>query len=193
MHGRAEFFDITKPGEYGQPHRPCGFIAVTHEKLGNQRIFISSQNFRKFLANHYDIPEERIVNLIGSLPGRRSGIPETKLEGKAGLALFNEYLDKLQNVKEDILIHCKQGRNRSPVAAVIYLISRGLTPIEARKAVVNAFQSQRQSNFRLNFLGHYTAVLQVADCLQENSNIPANLEPPLKNCRHGYALRNRRN
>lgn len=176
MKGRV-LFDVTKPGEYGTKH-PSGFIMVTHEKLNGQRVFISSRNFRETLSKYFHIDESQIASF--------TDVKEEFMDGKKGLAVFKARLANLQN-NRDVLIHCVQGRNRSPVAAVIYLISRGLTAVEAVDAVVNAFRSQRNSNFKLNFCGHYTAVLQEAYCLQENSLVQTNLET--RRPRHTYALR----
>src|SRR3990167_9863069 len=171
MQGR--FFNSLQPGEYGVAHKPAGFIMVTHEKLGRQRIFISSQDFREIIAGNYRIPPENIVSLIN--------ISETSLDGKKGLAIFQQQLSKLHNVKGDVLIHCKHGHNRSPVATVIYLVSRGFTAKEEITAVTSAFKSQRSEKFKLNSRGHYTAVLQEAFCLQENSSIHANTQEKCQN------------
>lgn len=169
MRGCNKLINPSQPGEYGNKQKPSGWVVITDMSLGKQRIFVASKSFREFLSCHYGIPEENIVNLIESKPGTRHGIPEEPLSGAEGLRLFTQRLLKVANTKNDILIHCQQGQNRSPVAAVIYLINKGVEAERAMALVTNAFRAQRDANFILNEKGHYSAVLEYAAALQENN------------------------
>lgn len=170
---RSSLFHSTTvaPGEYGKPEHPRGWIVITDPALGKQRIFVASRYFREPLSTHYHIPETHIVSLIDAAPDSRRGIPEEPLEGETGLQLFQHRLEKINGTTDDVIIHCQQGQNRSPVAAVIYLMNKGFSADKARDLVTKTYQQQRNANFILNKWGHYTNVLNTAAPRQNDTPI----------------------
>lgn len=167
MAGRKSFFDVSKPGEYGKPESPQGFICITYN---DQRIFVSSKKFVANLKQYYKIPDDHVASMIDRASMSPRGIPEEAMPGQYGLNMFRQRLDKIAGVKDDVIINCQQGVNRSPVAAVIYLIYQGAGAEEAKNLVTQAFRLQRNKSFILNKREHYTEVLEAAYSLQENTN-----------------------
>ncbi|HTM64221.1 MAG TPA: protein-tyrosine phosphatase family protein [Gammaproteobacteria bacterium] len=153
---------ISQPGEYGTKVKPDGWVMLTVPELPNQRIFLASENFAKKLAQHFNIPNKNIVNLISPAPLSKKGVPEELLAGNAGLEIFTERFKNINHKTNPVLIHCKQGLNRTPVAAVLYLINQNIDPERAAEIVTVAYRQQRDENFVLNKRGHYTLVLEAA-------------------------------
>lgn len=153
--------ELLHPGEYSKTGKPDGWVRLVVPQL-KQTIYLTSANFRKKLAPYYQIPSENIVSLIDAAPSSKKGIPESILQGREGLDMFHERLQKLHPSMKKILIHCQQGTNRTPVAAVLYLISRKIAPQQAVEMVAKAYHDQRDEKFVLNKRGHYTAVLEEA-------------------------------
>lgn len=159
-----------RPGEYGDPTRKNGlangFVIVHHPQLNGQRIFICSRSFVKGLMAEYEIPKTNHVSLID--------IQEESLAADHGLKIFRTRLQKLNGItKNDILFNCARGRNRSPVAALIYMVDRGIPYQEAYYALTAAMRV-RFPNFELNPYGNYTASLtQLASNSEKIESIKA--------------------
>jgi protein-tyrosine phosphatase len=133
--------------------------------LNNKIIFVCSKNFVGQLQEWHQIPDKNVMSMIDSCNLSPRGIPETELDGMTGLKMF---MERLTRTKPDpqfpVIIHCSLGRNRSPVAAVIYLITQHVTPARACELVTTAFK-KRDTNFVLNSREHYTQVLEEAAAL----------------------------
>jgi protein tyrosine/serine phosphatase len=170
---------LNTPGEYGKRAKPEGWVVVTIPELEDLTIYLASETFSKKLSAHFNIPSANIVNLICRAPLSKRGIPEEILSGPKGLGMFRERLEKIHNCKQPVLIHCKAGLNRTPVAAVIYLIDRGIDAEKAVKIITDAYVKQRDPKFVLNKRGHYTLVLEQANHLTQ----PAKQPPQRKECR----------
>jgi protein-tyrosine phosphatase len=155
--------ELLHPGEYSKTGKPDGWARIVIPQL-KQTLYFTSANFRKKLAPHYQIPSENIVSLIDFAPLSKHGIPEDVLPGPEGLAMFHERLQKLKPGMKKVLIHCQQGTNRTPVAAVLYLMSNNIIPQQAIDMVTKALK-KRDPNFVLNKRGHYTQVLAEAEKL----------------------------
>ena len=173
MAQRNSFFDVTKPGEYGKEGKDKdkkGFIIIQHPSLGKQRIFVASKCFVENLRLAHKIDKNNVASMVDKGPYKLSPryIPEEHLEGRYGLNMFVERLGKIIGTQEDVIICCAQGVNRSPVAAVIFLIYQGMAAEEARNLVTSCYQSQRCKDFELNERGNYTEVLHEAYAMQEN-------------------------
>lgn len=162
--------DMTKPGEYQKRDGYSGgFIAITVPELSNKTIFVCSKCFVTRLKLMYGIPDENIMNMIDKCNSSPEGIPESVLPRKLGLNMFIERFGRNDiDAESPIIIHCSRGRNRSPVAAVIFLITKGIEPQRAVDLVTNTFRLQRDKDFILNPFGHYTDVLQEAYSMKEN-------------------------
>lgn len=152
-----EYPDLYQPGEYGSSHNPDGWVVMT---VAGQTIYLASENYATKLAEHYKIPAANVVCLNRADKSQKTGIPETILPGAEGFALFNERLQKITRKQNPILIHCKHGMNRTPVAAVLYLISQHIEPVRAVALVAETYREQRDANFELNSRGHYSLVLE---------------------------------
>ncbi len=164
----SEDDDLVNPGEYGSPDKPDGWVMLQVKELNEQKIYLTSLNYRKKLAKHHGIADANIVSLIDAAPKSKKGIPEEILAGDKGLAIFQERLHKIIDSRESVLIHCKRGSNRTPVAAVIYLVNRGLAPHRAVELVTDAYRKQRDPEFILNSYHHYSMVLAQAGVVEEN-------------------------
>lgn len=150
---------LNSPGEYGLPHKPEGWVCITLPELNHQQIYLASESFATALAHKHGIAKSAIVTLNhDTVDGKH--IPEEFLDGQKGLALIRKKLSKLSSSQQKIIIHCKQGLNRTPVAATTYLISQGIKPDIAKHVIETAYQKQRKDNFVINPYGHFTLVLE---------------------------------
>ncbi len=148
--------DYLKPGEYGRPHKPEGWVVITSPRLGDQKIYLTSLRFRDGIKEHYHINEKNIVDL--------RILPETiPIDAKIMLQQFTDKLKHAKDTNENILIHCRQGKNRTPVAATIYLMMKGFKRNEAENLVIKTLTELRDRNFKLNPYGHYTSALDQAE------------------------------
>lgn len=145
-----------KPGEYGRPHKPDGWAVITSPRLGDQKIYLTSLRFREGIKEQYNINEKNIVDL--------RKIPETiPIDAKIMLQQFTDRLRSIKDTHENILIHCMKGKNRTPVAATIYLMMKGFNRNEAENLVIKTLTELRDRNFKLNPYGHYTTALDQAE------------------------------
>lgn len=167
---RKEFLH---PGEYGK-EKAEGFAIITHPSLNGQKIFISSHKFTDGVMHAHKIPETHHVNLLRTNKFKNS-VPEIKLGAHEGLKIFRDRLSKLGGVNpsENIIINCRRGRNRSPVAALIYMVDRGIPYDDAYQAVMAGMQ-QRFPNFVFNPYSNYDHVLKCVEkerCLRVAANL----------------------
>lgn len=159
-----------QPGEH-RTHADIssGFIRITVAELNNQTIFVCSKDWVKRLQAHYHIPDDNVVNLIDKCNSSPEGIPESELEGKLGLNMFIERFGRIEPDPDfPLIIHCRAGMNRSPVAAVIFLVTKGMTGERAQELVEKTYRTQRNKGFKLDPFGHYHKVLDTAFNLKEN-------------------------
>ncbi len=155
------------PGEYGEPGKPEGWAILQPKELGGQNIYLTSAKFREGISARYHIAEGNVVDL--------RTIRESKAD-PANLRDFTKKLDKIEDNNKDILIHCKKGINRTPVAATIYLMSRGLTRKDAKDYVTEAMGA-REDEFVLNQRQHYNKALSEAEAHYKKSDNKA-IQPP---------------
>jgi protein-tyrosine phosphatase len=158
--------ELIHPGEYGRPEKTDGWVMLQVPELSNQTLYLTSENFGKKLSAYHDIPAENIVSLIAPAPLSKHGVPEEPLSGPEGLAMFQERFANIGSEEQQVLIHCKQGSNRTPVAAVLYLMSHDISFARASELVTNAYREQRDEKFVLDKRGYYAEVLKEADALQ---------------------------
>lgn len=157
----------THPGEYGKCLAQAeGFAIVTHPQLSHQ-IYICSLNFVKILAESRKIPAHCITSMSVSSE-YKEGIPEVPMLADDGLRIFRLRLAKLHNHTDEkrMIIHCRRGRNRSPVAALIYMVDRGIPYAEAYNSIMQAMQV-RFPNYQLNPFGNYTESLNKLKLISE--------------------------
>jgi protein tyrosine/serine phosphatase len=171
--GRGTFFyydNLVTEKKAKSAHKTSGSIKVTVEDL-NLVIYVSSKDRVAPLQEQHNIPDANVISLIDKCNSSPEGIPESELTGRLGLNMFLERFGRAEPDEDSpILIHCRAGRNRSPVAAVIYLIWKGVEPNRAKELVEKAFKQQRDPEFRLDPFEHYKNVLQEAEQLKENFN-----------------------
>lgn len=143
------------PGEYGKLSAE-GFAVVTHPLLNGQKIYISSKDFVHGLARYYKIPDVCIASMLVTQEFNKV-VPEISLSGNKGLEIFRARLKKLHEHTDQkrVLIHCARGRNRSPVAALIYMVDRGIPYDEAYDALMRAMRV-RFPEFKLNPYNNYS-------------------------------------
>ena len=116
-------------------------------------LFLSSEKAVSFLRQQYDISEDNVADM-------RSVAEEMIIDGKRGLGKFTHLLDNIQDLDNHIIIHCKMGLNRTPVAAAIFLVEKmSYHPDQAKYAVETALRT-RKDDYTLNELGLYDAVLE---------------------------------
>lgn len=161
--------ELSQPGEYGGKHQPSGWVVITLPELSNQTIYLASEEFAYKLAQKHKIPTANIVQLNHPASQQKRGIPEEKLDGKDGLQLFNQRLRAINRRKNPVIIHCKRGINRTPVAAVLYLISQHIDPQRAVDIVTTAYRQWRDPDFVLDKRGHYEHVLAEVGVIKQSN------------------------
>jgi hypothetical protein len=125
-------------------------------------LFLASIDAVLFIKQQYTITDENVADM-------RSIHEEPMIDGKKGLLKFTNILEQLSDLGDNILIHCKQGLNRTPVAAAIFLVTKmKYSPEDAQTAVESAMRLRKQ-DYTLDELGCYRAALLEAAGRHERS------------------------
>lgn len=128
-------------------------------------LFLSSELAVSFLCQRFSIDNGNVADM-------RSIPEEMMMDGRNELRKFTDILDGIQDLNNNIIIHCRMGLNRTPVTAAIFLVEKmNYHPSEVKCAVEGALR-KRKPDYMLNELGLYCLPLQEAEKRYMARNAP---------------------
>lgn len=116
---------------------PLVYVGPQHSRLGKWRLELAGiKHVVNMRMEFNDADHNLALKSYCHLPTEDNHFPALE-QLESGVAFIQQAVDR----QEKVYIHCKRGRGRAPTLAAAFLISRGLTVLEA----VNLLHQARRS------------------------------------------------